>query len=77
MVKDEYSYFREFQDDIVTGHVGEYVVVKDHTVQGYFKSVGDAINGAASFPLGTFIIQPCKFKADDVVHFFNREISFV
>jgi hypothetical protein len=37
MVKEEFEYYIAHQGEIVKDHLGEFVVIKDSTVIGYFQ----------------------------------------
>jgi hypothetical protein len=57
----ETAYFETHHDDIVKGHIGEYVVIKGLEVMGYYKGMteggGDMVR--RGYEAGTFITCPC------------------
>jgi hypothetical protein len=76
MLKDEFNYYTCNQDTIVSGHLGEFVVVKDRNVLGYFKNEIDAFIATKKYTLGTFMVKQCKTKGTDVVNFYNSQVRF-
>lgn len=60
ILKKEFEYYLENQEQLVKAYNGKFLVIKDLEVKGQFDSHGDAYNFAtANFELGTFIIQHC------------------
>jgi hypothetical protein len=54
-------------DSIVKGHIGQYVVIKDYAVFGYFKTMIQAIQSMESkgYNLGEYIVQECVKNITD------------
>jgi DNA-binding cell septation regulator SpoVG len=76
MLKDEVSYYRAEQDAIVEGHLGEFVIIEDRKVVGYYKDIEAAIKATAGHELGKFMLSKCERKGEDIIHFYNRELRF-
>jgi len=57
----ECAYFDAFHDEIVKGHLGEFVVIKGNEVMGYYKGPYDGCGAMAKrgFGPGTFATYPC------------------
>jgi hypothetical protein len=73
---DEFNYYKTHQDEIVTGHIGEIAIIKDHTVKGYYKTMDDALEASRNYPSETFLLKDCRPKGADVVRLYNRMIRF-
>ncbi|GAB6392280.1 MAG: hypothetical protein MdMp014T_1653 [Treponematales bacterium] len=73
---DEFDYFKAHQDEIVTGHIGEIAIIKDHAVKGYYKTMDDALEASRNYPIETFLLKDCRPKGTDVVRLYNRMIRF-
>ncbi|MDR1787280.1 MAG: hypothetical protein LBR16_02355 [Treponema sp.] len=60
----EHAHFEAYHDQIVKGHLGEYVVIKGLEVMGYYKGpfdgIGDMVKRGHEF--GTFATYPCTEK---------------
>jgi hypothetical protein len=42
-MREDFEYYQDHQGDIVKGHIGETVVIKDKQIIGYFKDVYEAV----------------------------------
>lgn len=74
LLKD-YEFFKANLESITKGHIGEFVVVKDCAVLGYFKTQKQAIETMKQkgHEIGTFILQECvKNINDNKVVFHSR-----
>jgi len=76
MVKDEFVFFEANQDEIVQGHIDEFVIIKDQKVCGYYNSEEDAFNSMIGNELGTFMVKRCQKTGTDVVKYFNNSVMF-
>jgi hypothetical protein len=76
MLKDEVAYYRAEQDAIVAGHIGEFVLIENRKVLGYYKDVEAAIDASAGHELGKFMLTDCKPKGEDMVYVYNQERRF-
>jgi hypothetical protein len=77
MMKEDSHYYHDHQDEIVKGHLGEIVVIKDSLVKGYYKTWEDAFAASKAYPLGSFMVTDCEPTGADVVKLHNRLIRFV
>jgi hypothetical protein len=73
---DEFTYYKAHQDEIVTGHIGEIAIIKDHTVKGYYKTMDEALEAARNYPIETYLLKDCHPKGTDVVRLYNRSLRF-
>jgi hypothetical protein len=57
----EGAYFEAYHDQIVKGHLGEYVVIKGQEVMGYYKDIADGFGDMRDrgHKIGTYITCPC------------------
>ena len=79
-VNKNYDYFKNNFESIVKGHIGQYVVIKDCAVFGYFKTIAMAIEDMESkgYCLGDYIIQECiKNITDNMAIYHSRVIMNV
>jgi hypothetical protein len=76
MVEDEYDYYMAEQDAIVAGHIGEFVLIENRKVLGYYKDIEAVFEASVGHELGMFMIKECKPKGEDMVYVFNQELSF-
>jgi len=76
MVSDDFTFYDKNQEKIVSGHINEFVVIKDCKVCGYYKSEIEAFKSMVGNELGTFIIKYCQKPGTDVVEYFNNAVAF-
>jgi len=77
MIKDDFEYYVSNQQEIVKDHLGEYVVIKDSTVKGYYKEEAQAFASMKGNELGTFIVKMCQDPGTDVITYYNNRVAFV
>jgi len=76
MIQDDFEYYTAHQEEIVKDHLGEYVVIKDSTVLGYFKEEDNAFKSMRENELGTFIVKECKEPGTDIITYHNHRVAF-
>jgi hypothetical protein len=60
MLKQEFQYYLDHQDELVKKYSNKYIIIKDGEVKGAYDSKNDAyFEGQKKFDLGTFLIQYC------------------
>jgi hypothetical protein len=66
-LKENYKFYDTHRDAINAGHIGDYVLIRDCAVAGYFKDDGDAVETLADTGAepGTFIVHQCVEEEDD------------
>jgi non-ribosomal peptide synthetase component E (peptide arylation enzyme) len=77
MIHDEFEFYDANQAEIVNGHLGEFVVIKDLKVRGYYKTEEEALDSMLGEELGTFMVQRCQEPGTDIAHYYNNEVVFV
>jgi hypothetical protein len=78
MLKEEFQYYDSHQDEIVLGHIGDYVVVKNKRILGYFGAETEAFSFMASNKEapGTFLVHKCQDKGTDTITYHTRRVRF-
>jgi hypothetical protein len=71
-----FEFYNTNQDEIVTGHIGEFVVIDNASVAGYYKEEREAFHAMKEFELGTFMVKKCKPRGKDIITYFNNRVSF-
>jgi hypothetical protein len=76
MMNEDFDFYTAHQDEIVNGHLNEYVVIQNARVAGYYKDQMDAFDAMKSHELGTFMVKQCKPKGTDIITFHNSRLQF-
>jgi hypothetical protein len=76
VIKDDFDYYTGHQDEIVAGHIDEFVVIKNSQVLGYYTREADAFESMKAHELGTFIVKKCQLRGTDMVTYYNNRVSF-
>jgi hypothetical protein len=76
VIKDDFEYYTAHQDEIVNGHIDEFVVIKDSRVLGYYVEEAKAFEAMKAHELGTFIVKKCRLRGTDMVTYYNNRVSF-
>ncbi|MDR2467393.1 MAG: hypothetical protein LBD22_00330, partial [Spirochaetaceae bacterium] len=56
MIENDFKYYTENQEEIIKGHLGEYVAIKDAAVVDYYQTELAAFEAMKDAELGTFIV---------------------
>jgi len=73
MLETEYKYFKEHKAELLAKYPGRFIVIKGETVLGDFATQDEALRYAlAGNSPGTFMIQECTEKADQIMRFHSR-----
>ena len=76
LVRKNFDYYLAHQAEIVEGHLGEWVVLKDKAVVGYFVKEEDAFEAMTDSKLGTFIVHNCQEPGTDIIHYYGNRVRF-
>jgi hypothetical protein len=76
MIESEFDFYDANQNKIVTGHLGEFVVIKGQQVRGYYKTEDEAFNSMIGEELGTFMVQLCQKPGTDIADYYNNAVIF-
>lgn len=72
MLKKEFDYFLEHQEELVKKHKGKYLVIKDQAIIGVFEKEIEAYEEISKkHELGTFLIQHCLSGKDTFTQVFH------
>jgi hypothetical protein len=69
LAKENYKFFDVNRDAIIAGHIGEYVLIRDCAVVGYFKDIESAYGPLAHTHAepGSYRIQECVTEEDEII----------
>jgi hypothetical protein len=77
MLKDEFQYYLDNQEHLVSKYNGKFLVIKDKEVVGSYDSNVDAFNDSKDkYPPGSFLIQKCSPGNSDYTQTFHSRVSF-
>lgn len=77
LLKKDYVFFQENFEAITKEHIGEFVVIQDEKVIGYFLSVPQAVEfmKKKGKEIGTFIVQKCALNFTDNMVIFRSRVT--
>jgi Family of unknown function (DUF5678) len=74
MLKEEFQYFVDHQEELVKKYSGKFIVLKNKKVIGVYDSHAEAYTETQkSEELGTFLIQHCVSGADSYSQTFHTQ----
>jgi hypothetical protein len=75
---DLYKWFDENRGEIIKGHEGERVMLKDNTVISYFPDDDKALEYAkrSGYAISEFLIQECISKDEESMYYYNEAAIF-
>lgn len=76
MMEKDFAFFNEHRDEFIKDHPGEYVVVRDEKVVGFFKNQMAAFSAMKDSKLGTFLVKKCGPADQDIIEYHTRRVSF-
>ena len=80
MLKEEFKYYVDHQDELVKDHFGRYIVIKDQKVLGDFGTEVEAILYAKNdlqLEMGTFLVQQCLPGKENYTQFYHSRVMFI
>lgn len=71
MRKDEYRFYTDHRDEIINGHIGEFVAITGSKVIGYYRNRMDAFGDLSKKEIkaGAFIVHKCEPAGEPVINF--------
>jgi hypothetical protein len=75
-MKDNFDFYEKNQEDIVKGHLNEFVVINDASIVGYFKTEKEAFEAMKDYELGTFLVKKCLEKGTDIITYHTQRVRF-
>jgi hypothetical protein len=76
MLSTDFEYYTAHQSEIVDGHLGEFVVIKDARVLGYYKDEMAAFASMKAEVPGTFMVKKCKPQGEDIETYYGSQVVF-
>lgn len=77
VLKKEFEYYLKNQDELVKKYAGRYIVIKDETVIGDYKTTTEALEEAKKkYKEGTFLIQLCIPGKESYTQTYHSRVSF-
>ena len=77
MLKDEFQYFIDHQEELVKLYTGKYIVIYGQNVVGAYDSEMDAlIDSESKYEPGTFLIQKCTSGKQAYTQTFHSRVAF-
>jgi hypothetical protein len=76
MIEDDFDFYYNNQEKIANKHLGEYVVIKDARVCGYFDTEDAAFITMKMETPGTFMVKKCQLCGEDIITYHTRRIRF-
>jgi len=73
MLESETEFYTSHHDEIVAGHIGEFVALEGAKVIGYFKNLEEAGIAMKGRVLGTFALKRCRNSEDEAVMIYEWE----
>ena len=77
MLKKEFQYYLDNQEELVKKHLNKFLVIKDQKVVGVYDTKQEAYDEATSkYELGTFLIQHCLPGSLSHTQTFHSQVIF-
>lgn len=77
MLKEEFNYYLEHQDELVKKYQGKFLVIKNKEVIGAYDTEVEAYtNTVTKEELGTFLIQECQPGNENYTQTFRTRVIF-
>jgi hypothetical protein len=76
MLATDFEYYIAHQSEITDSRLGEFVVIKDAQILGYYKEEMEAFASMKSEVPGTFMVKKCKPKGEDIETCFSNQVVF-
>lgn len=77
MLKQEFQYYLDHQEDLVKKHLNKFLVIKDQKIVGVYDAKQKAYDDATSkYELGTFLIQHCLPGTLSHTQTFHSQVIF-
>ncbi|HUZ60776.1 MAG TPA: hypothetical protein VMU83_18540 [Hanamia sp.] len=77
MLKKEFQYYLDHQEELVKKHLNKFLVIKDQKVVGVYDTKQTAYDESTSkYELGTFLIQHCLPGTLSHTQTFHSQVIF-
>jgi hypothetical protein len=74
MLTKEFEYYKTHLQEFLKDHRGEFVVIQDETIRGFYPTEDLALQSMVGVQLGTFFIKVCLPPDETVVEYHSRAI---
>ena len=78
-LQNEFSYYLEHQQELAKEYEGQYLIICDRKVVGWYKDMDEALDDALrnkGYKLGEFLLQKCSSDPESTVHTFRSRVKF-
>lgn len=76
MLKKEFQYYLDHQEELVKKYNGKYVVIKNEEIIGVYDDDLEAVKETQKeHELGTFLVQKCESEKPSLI--FHSRVAFV
>ncbi len=70
------AYFKAHQEKFATEHHGQFVVIYEDSVEGFYDDQLEAYLAAKSkFPAGAFLLRPCIRPEEETAAVFRSRVA--
>ena len=70
------AYFQQHQTELAEEHHGEFVLIHDESIEGFYESELDAYTAAKRrYDAGTFLIRQCLRPEEETTQTFHSRIA--
>lgn len=77
MLQQEYNYFIEHREELVTEHLGKFLVIEGNEIVGIFDNEADAyVNIIKNGKLGSVLLQQCLPGKEHYCQTFQSRVLF-
>ena len=77
-LQEEFDFYVQHQEEFAEAHRGQYVVIKDSQVLGFYDSEVEAVNTTQqNHDLGTFLVQLCEPGTENYTHVYHSRVVVV
>lgn len=74
-LEKEYNYFLSILSELKKDHNGEYVVIKEKNILGYYGSMNEALQETSKkYALGTFLVKLIEDQDENTVMRFHSRV---
>ena len=74
-LQEEFQYYLRRQEELTSEHEGQYVVIKDSQILGFYDSEVDAVEETRrNHEIGTFLVQLCGPGSDNYTEIYHSRV---
>lgn len=76
MIKTEYEFFDAHREEYLREHAGEFAVIENQKLLGFFREEMEALQFMRGHELGNFLVKRVIPASEDFVEYHTRAITF-